>query len=372
MLLLALVASTSATRLAAAGTFCAVTHYPNPSIYLWCDGSTTVSEVAFADWGLSTATACGHYTPNASCTCAAAASQLVRRLCLGRNNCTLPDGDELNKLVGGDPCSGTAKTLRVEAACSSGAAGHSAVPPPPTPPPAPPAPPPPHGPDWHPQLRQLKVEYAVRPLAIDVPAPTFSWELQHPGRGVVQRSFSLSVRKRGARSWHRRSQTSNASIFVALPEGLVLESDTSYEWQVEVQVALSHHAHAGGGNLLIASSLFSTGLLATSDWDAHSAWLVASASTTPMPPRCVACAPTAQLRRDFTLPAGPLTRARLFVAIPGVGRVSLNGEAVDGVVGTRSRSQYDIRSLYTTFDVAPLLRLGAANTLGVTIAGGWW
>ena len=59
-------------------------------------------------------------------------------------------------------------------------------------------------------------------------------------------------------------------------------------------------------------------------------------------------------------------------SIPGAGRVSLNGEAVDGVVGTRSRSQYDIRSLYTTFDVAPLLRLGAANTLGVTIAGGWW
>eukprot|EP01047_Picozoa_sp_COSAG01_P088613 COSAG01_NODE_20932_length_927_cov_0.900966_2_plen_113_part_01 len=82
MLLLALVASTSATRLAAAGTFCAVTHYPNPPIALWCDGSTTVSEVAFADWGLSTADPCGHYTPNASCTCAAAASQLVRRLCL--------------------------------------------------------------------------------------------------------------------------------------------------------------------------------------------------------------------------------------------------------------------------------------------------
>ena len=374
MLLLALASTASATRLAAAAIFCAVSHYPNPPVSLWCDGSATVSQVTFADWGLSTPAACGHYAPNASCTSAAVAAQLVRRLCLGRNNCTVPDGDELNKLVGGDPCSGTAKTLRVEAACSGGAAGHSAVPPPPTPPPPPPAPPPPHGPDYAAQLRQLKVEYTVRPLAIDVPVPTFSWETQHPERGVTQRCFSLSVRKRGdiggGASWHRRTQAGNTSTFVALPEGLVLESDTSYEWLVEVQ--LSYPGGGGDGGNLSASSHFSTGLLATSEWDAHSAWLVASASSTPMPLRCAACAPTAQLRRDFTLPAGTLTRARLFLAIPGAGRTSLNGVAVDGIVGTRSRSQYEIRSLYSTYDVAPWLRLGAANTLGVTIAGGWW
>ena len=76
MLLLALASTASATRLAAAAIFCAVSHYPNPPVSLWCDGSATVSQVTFADWGLSTPAACGHYAPNASCTSAAVVAQL--------------------------------------------------------------------------------------------------------------------------------------------------------------------------------------------------------------------------------------------------------------------------------------------------------
>ena len=41
----------------------------------------------------------------------------------------------------------------------------------------------------------------------------------------------------------------------------------------------------------------------------------------------------------------------------------LNGAAVDGIVGTRSRSQYDLRTLYSTFDVLHLLREAVRETL---------
>ena len=373
LLLLAAASQLSATAPPPAAVFCAVTHYPNPSISLWCDGSAMLSQVAFADWGLpatapnGSAAGCGHFAANATCTSAAAATKLVRQLCLGRRNCTIPNGDELNKAVGGDPCSGVAKTLRVEAACSAGN-GHSGVPPPPPPPPRPPPPPAPTGPSYAAELRQLKVEYVRESLAIDILKPTFSWELQHPDRAVVQRAFSLVVWKRGREAetmGRQRSEASNSSIFVSLPHGLTLESDTSYEWRVEVEVF-----SVAGTHNLTASSTFSTGLMASSDWDARSAWLVAS-SKAPMPPGCAACFPTAQLRKDFTLPTGTITRARLFVSIPGTGRVSLNGVAVDGIVGTRSRSQYEIRTLYSTFDVAAVLRVGS-NTLGISIGGGWY
>ena len=40
----------------------------------------------------------------------------------------------------------------------------------------------------------------------------------------------------------------------------------------------------------------------------------------------------------------------------------LNGAAVDGIVGTRSRSQYDLRTLYSTFDVLHLLREAVRET----------
>ena len=212
------------------------------------------------------------------------------------------------------------------------------------------------------RLRQLKVEYAVRPLAIDVAAPTFSWEIEHPDRGIMQSSFTLSVWERGGRGAKKatRTEASNRSTFVPLPEGLTLRSDTDYGWAVSIP-----------GLGLNASSGFSTGLLSARDWDQSSAWLAAS-SKAPMPPGCQGCAVAAQLRRDFTLPAGELTRARLFLAVPGVGRVSLNGAPVDGTVGTRSRSQYELRTLYSTYDVSSLLRPGAANALALSISGGWY
>ena len=211
------------------------------------------------------------------------------------------------------------------------------------------------------ELRQMKVESVLRPLAIDVLAPTFSWEIQHPDRGIVQSGFTLTVWKRGnsENAAKHTQEASNRSTFVPLPAGLTLESDSDYDWSVALP-----------GLGLRGNSSFSTGLLAPSDWD-RSAWLVASSAAT-IPSGCNGCAAAAQLRKRFSLPAGDVTRARLFVAVPGMGRVRLNGAAVDGIVGTRSRSQYNLRTLYSTYDVAHLLRAGAANALAISVAGGWY
>jgi hypothetical protein len=42
-----------------------------------------------------------------------------------------------------------------------------------------------------------------------------------------------------------------------------------------------------------------------------------------------------QMRTEFTLPAGKITRARAYFAMPGYGTMRINGMAVDGVAGTR-------------------------------------
>ena len=201
-------------------------------------------------------------------------------------------------------------------------------------------------------LRRLSVEYRQLPLAIGVPTPTFSWEIWAPTeRGVVQGDFTLAVWKAGTSpagsSAARRVEASNRSTFVPLPDGLTLESDTEYAWSVEIpQLRLS------------ANSTFSTGLLAPSDWNA-SEWIVAETGWS-----------ATQMRKDFTLPAGRLQRARLFAAIPGYGQVLLNGQHVDGEAGTRTMTQFDQSVRYFTFDVTSLLSVGGANTLGLHLGGG--
>ena len=138
-----------------------------------------------------------------------------------------------------------------------------------------------------PRLVQLKVEYKTQPLAIDVLRPMFSWEIQHPDRGIVQ-SFALTVWG-GARSREEvRRQPSNRSIFVPLPDGLSLKSDTTYDWSV----------HLSGPNINATSS-FSTGFLSETDWDRSSAWLAAS-SVAQMPPGATAAPSQRSFARTAT------------------------------------------------------------------------
>ena len=104
--------------------------------------------------------------------------------------------------------------------------------------------------------------------------------------------------------------------------GAPLESDTDYTVVVKTPEGAQ------------ATTTFSTALMSTSDWK-NSAWILASDSTT-----------ATQMRTEFSLPAGKVTRARAFFAMPGYGTLSINGQGVDGVAGTRTWSQYDKRTIY--------------------------
>lgn len=190
----------------------------------------------------------------------------------------------------------------------------------------------------------LRVNYLDSPLAIDDLEPTFSWKVTAPEgtRGAVA-SCSLAVKEEGTLD-AVLSAPSNATQFVPLPAGITLKSDTSYTYTVTC-----------GGESATAS--FSTGLLEPTDW-AGADW-IGSADTAAV-----------LMRKKFTI-AGEVTRARLFVAVPGYGQVSLNGHDVDGDAGTRSWSQYDIRTLYHTYDVTGHLQTGE-NVFGLHVGEGWY
>ena len=78
------------------------------------------------------------------------------------------------------------------------------------------------------------------------------------------------------------------------------------------------------------------------------------------------------MRKSFEIhPSTNISRARAYLALPGVGDVWINGQKVDGRAGTRSVSQYDIRALYHTYDVQRHLRVGT-NVVAVYVGLGWF
>ena len=191
---------------------------------------------------------------------------------------------------------------------------------------------------------ELRVNYMDTPLGIDDLSPTFSWKLAAAdGARGGEASCTLAVKVEGALD-AVVSAPSSSTQFVPIPTGLALTSDTSYMYTVT----------CGGAS---ATAGFSTGLLEASDW-AGADWIAGTEKAAVL------------MRKSFTV-AGEVTRARIFIAVPGYGQVSLNGEDVDGDAGTRTWSQYDIRTLYHTYDVTEHVKTGD-NIFGLHIGEGWY
>jgi len=52
--------------------------------------------------------------------------------------------------------------------------------------------------------------------------------------------------------------------------------------------------------------------------------------------------------------------------------MQINGQAIDGIAGTRTWSQYDKRTIYGVYDVADVLTAGGNNAVGVYAGRGWY
>ena len=94
-------------------------------------------------------------------------------------------------------------------------------------------------------VRDLRCEYKVDPLGIDVRKPRLSWELDSAEKGVVQTSFQVRVAgsqaelAKGKVIWDSGTQASDASIQVEYG-GPAVASGGIYYWQVRVA---DNHGH---------------------------------------------------------------------------------------------------------------------------------
>eukprot|EP01045_Picozoa_sp_COSAG04_P028520 COSAG04_NODE_4448_length_2086_cov_1.659789_1_plen_345_part_10 len=216
---------------------------------------------------------------------------------------------------------------------------------------------------------RLRTDHAAHPLSVQHERPRLSWALgaRPTARGQRQTAYQLQLSNATHLLWDSGRVPSNRTVLEqccgAVPAAVVFTSDTSYSWRVRAwQTTASSAAEAASP--WSPPAHFDTALLHPADWaDAH--WLgTADGIGTPQSERNL-------FRTEFSLPPLPIVRARVYVSGLGYYRMHVNGQRADGhELGTLSL--YERTLLYDAVDVAPLLRVGAANALGIALGRGWY
>src|SRR5215467_2810047 len=211
-------------------------------------------------------------------------------------------------------------------------------------------------------VKNLRCEYKVDPLGIDVKKPRLSWELVSAERGVLQTSYEIRVGasetelSKGKFIWDSGKQSADASIHVEYG-GPALESRRIYYWQVRVADNRGHLSDWG------KPAHWEMGLLDASDWKAK--WITPDLAEDETKSN-----PAPLLRKEFSM-TKKVERARLYATAMDLYEISLNGKRVGDEYFTPGWTSYDFRYQYQTYDVTNSLKTGA-NCLAAMLGDGWF
>ena len=205
---------------------------------------------------------------------------------------------------------------------------------------------------------QLRCEFAVDSLGVDVPQPRLFWQLESSARGAQQSAYEILVASSPKNLsqdlgdlWDSGKIASDETIHIRYA-GRPLPSAQTVFWKVRTW--------NGQGKISRWSrpARWTMGLPADSDWQAN--W-TGSADTN---------AVTLLLRRDFVVQPG-LRRALVFVCGLGTYELSLNGKKVGEDLFPSGWTDYRKTCLYDTHDITTLLHKGK-NAAGLFLGPGMY
>lgn len=195
----------------------------------------------------------------------------------------------------------------------------------------------------------LKTEYLVNPLGIDIPEPCLFWKCEG---GITQSAYQIKATVDG-KPYNTGKIASSAMTLVPFKAKLVSRSCVT--WQVRLwdeqdkPGEWSEEAH------------FEMGLLDQDDWRAS--WISRALKAKKNEILPVDC-----FRKTFT--CTNIVKARLYVTACGVYDLRLNGKPLSDAVLTPGSTDFRKRAQYQVYDVASLLFEGE-NVLTAELSAGW-
>jgi len=215
---------------------------------------------------------------------------------------------------------------------------------------------------------QLRCEYEVDPLGIDVEHPRLFWVVNDRRQGANQTAYRIlvsedesSVRRSVGDIWDSGKVTSNQSIQVVY-DGASLVSGKRYYWTVQTW------DNDNRPSVFSESAWWEMGLLEQDDWDAS--W-IGDGSVAPVRDEdFYRDIPAPLFRKPFEI-GKTVERARLYISGLGYYEAYLNGTKAGDRVLDPGWTNYGKRVQYSTYDVTDLLQEGD-NVIGVMLGNGWY
>ena len=202
----------------------------------------------------------------------------------------------------------------------------------------------------------LRCEYRVNPMGLDLAAPRFYWKLKGGSqRGARQCAWQVQVAddpRFDNLAWDTGEQQGPQCTHVAYA-GAALRPRTRYYWRVQAW------DETGRSDGFADASWFETGLM-DEGWKAR--WISADADPS------VDVSPL--LRREFHVDS-PVRSARVYATAKGVYQLWINGQSITADRLTPGWTVYRKRIQYQAYDVTALLR-EQENVIGAMLANGWY
>ena len=236
-------------------------------------------------------------------------------------------------------------------------------------------------------VKELRCEYRVNPLGIDVVKPRLSWIMESNQRGQMQRAYQILVadseeklKRNEGQLWDSgkvESEQSNQVVY----EGQPLVSRMRCYWKVRVWDKDDSPATLGSnqnpplaGSAWSEAAMWTVGLLESGDWQAkwigYDAEQLNSDNKEKPDPNALVLPPPPYLRRAF-LVGRPIKRAVVYASALGLYELHINGKRVGEDYFTPGWTDYPARVYYQTYEVTDLIKKGG-NAIGAILADGWY
>ncbi len=211
------------------------------------------------------------------------------------------------------------------------------------------------------QIKNLKTEYKINPIGIDVIIPRLSWQIVSNEKYVMQTAYRIhvadSLENLNAEKliWDSGKVSSNKSVHVEY-EGVAPKSSQRFYWRVCVWTNEKEFAWS-------KPAFWEMGLLSPAEWKAE--WIhslieedISKAGPCPL------------FRKEFALDKG-IKSARVYVTSLGLYELKINGNRLSDALFTPGWTSYNKRLQYQVYDVTDLLEKGE-NAVAATLGDGWF
>ncbi|NVM46338.1 MAG: family 78 glycoside hydrolase catalytic domain [Candidatus Lokiarchaeota archaeon] len=224
----------------------------------------------------------------------------------------------------------------------------------------------------------LKCEYLVNPICIDVKKPRFSWKLTHEQKNQRQSAYQIIISSNKALSeekngdlWDSGKVEKDSCVNVSY-KGVNLKSDSKYYWRIKWWDNDSKESEYS------TIQKFETSLLEKSDWKAQ--WIskkefIDKQSRKKLQYKSggrnlagrIKEVHALYLRKEFST-LKPIKSAKVYVCGLGYYELHINGQKIGDRILEPAQTDYNKLALYSTYDISAFIQ--KENAIGVVLGNG--